>query len=429
MTHKPDARGCIHHTRLESGLEISVDPAPGAHTLAIEVGIRAGSCDERDAPHGTAHFLEHMLFKGSQKRTAEEISAAITDAGGMINASTDWDTTSVSCVTLPEQLHTALDVIGDMIVNPALRTDDIENERKVILQELEQRNGTWATLEECFYASAYGEQDLSRPIIGTEDGIKAITPQSLRSFAARNYVSGNIVVAIAGDVDPAEATAAVAHAFSRLPQGARSPMPAFTYHGGEQGFACSCERGIVKYGFESPAVTHPDSYAIALFRNIVGYGPSSRLYQELRERRGLVYDVSADRVHHCGRSLTVFETQGHATKIREILFALHDCLMEAADGITQEELDKAKIQVIAWDRMQRDSMTSRVQRAVFDLISEGRVHQPLAEIDQFAAVELDALRRCAKEMLASQPTLAVHGPARGMPKLQNLKGRTTRQAA
>jgi predicted Zn-dependent peptidase len=417
------------YTKLSNGIEIVTDPFPGAQTLSINVSMRAGSCDETGFPEGTAHFFEHMAFKGSVSRSAEEIRGQISANGGDLNASTDWDTTSFTCITLKEELAVSLDVMSDLVVNPALRNEDVELERNVILQELSDRKGTWATLDECFYASAYGEQDLARPIIGTEQGIRDITPDSLRSFMAKHYVTGNLVVAVSGDTDHALVTALVEEKFAKLPIGPRTPMPSFEYYGGEQGYACPCEQGIVKYGFEAPALSHRDSFALGLFHTITGGNPTARLFQELREKRGLVYNIDARPTHHCGNSLAVVSTTGPATKIRDILFAVHDTLHDASENITEEELVKAKRLKVAWQRMGRDSVESRTTTAIFELINEGKLADLAGELQSFEAVTLAELKRCARNLLAGPATLAVHGPARGMPKLQHLAARTNKVPA
>lgn len=426
MPAKSDGRRI---TRLDNGAHVITDNCPTAETLSVDVSFRVGSCDEGDTPHGIAHFMEHMAFKGTERRTAEDIHSEIGALGGDLNATTDQDTTSFTCVTLKGRLAASLDVLADIVTEPRLSPDDVDTERKVILQELEEGRGTWATMHECFYGSAYGEQALARPIIGTADGVEAVSATSLRDFLTRHYVSGNLAVAVAGDVDHAQACDVVAEKFASLTRGAASPMPSFEYIGGEQGFACSCEHGIVRYGFSAPHSTHPDYAAVALFSAILGNGPSARFTRELREKRGLVYGVQCDWAEHCGTMLTWFETQNDVKHIRDILFTMHDLMTAAATDIGEVELRRTQQMLEAWRRMSRDNMQERTRRAIQEFFAAGALEPLGTWTARHAAVDVDRLRAAAAKHLAGAPTLAVHGPARGMPKLAMLAARGQKKAA
>lgn len=404
-------------TRLDNGITIVVDRAPGMQTLAVEVAVRVGSCDEEGFPEGIAHFAEHMAFKGTARRSADDISLAIMDRGGYINATTDQDTTSYTCETVAEELASALDVLADVVISPRLDPEAIEIERSVILEEEHMGSGSWSTFEECYLVSAFGEQAIARPVIGTEAGISAVTAENLRAFRDRNYISGNVIVAVAGDVTFDAVRDLVVEKFADLPVGPRTRLPHFDYIGGEQGFACSCERGIVRYGFRGLEAGSVEAQAIRLFCNILAGGPTSRLFKELRDKRGLVYDVSPAHFAACGTHVVGFETQSHASKIREVFLVMDDLLHEAASNISADEIERARRHEIAYERMSRDRMRYRTQDVVFHLVEQNRVanfEQWLAKLDR---VDVDLMRASATAMLDGPATLAVHGPARGMPRL------------
>jgi predicted Zn-dependent peptidase len=414
---------------LSNGIRIITDPCPSAETLSIDVAFRVGSCDEANFPNGIAHFLEHMAFKGTERRSADAINQEIVGEGGYLNASTDQDTTRFTCLTLSDQLEKSLDVLADIASRPLLAASDIDTERGVILQELEEGQGTWATLHECYYASAYGEQDLARPIIGSDDGVKAITPDMLRAFIQQHYVTGNLAVAVAGDFDPLQVRDLVDEKFAHLPKASINPMPEFKYFGGEQGFACSCERGIVRYGFNAPSPDHPDYEAITLFTAMLGTGSNARLTRELREKRGLVYDVNNAWRTHCGMALTWFETQSHVKHIRDILQIVHDQVYECAENASETELRQTKQMLVSWERMARDNMRDRTNDAINDLFAIGALMSVEAKRAQARAIDLETMKAAARRYLAGAPTLAVHGPARGMPKLSGLKHHAAKVAA
>jgi predicted Zn-dependent peptidase len=419
------------HDVLDNGIELVVDPVPGMETLSIDVSFRVGSCDEgENDPHGIAHFLEHMPFKGTTKRSSDDINDEIAGRGGNLNASTDWDTTSFTCATLHSELENTFEVMADILTSPRLADDDIELERQVILQELEERKGTASTFDECFYASAYGEQAVARPIIGTEDGIKAISAATLRRFLAKHYTTGNLVVAVAGNVKAEKVREVVGNSFDALPRGVRTQTPTFDYYGGEQGFACSCEQGIVRYGFPYQYLA-PDrkAYALPVFTDIVGRGTGSRLFRELREKRGLVYGVDATYSQHAANAMYYFETEGQAAKIKDVLLAMHDTIIEATETLTERELAQTKRLRAAWDAMGRDYAMSRTSSAVFHLITYGELSDRVADAETLANLDLASVKAAAKSFVSQAPTLAVHGPARGMPKLALLKNRQIKKAA
>jgi predicted Zn-dependent peptidase len=414
---------------LTNGIRVAVDAVPGAQTLAINATMCVGSCHEKETTYGTAHFLEHMAFKGTQRRSADVINFEISSEGGNLNASTDWDSTAFSCVTLKEQLATSLDVLADIMINPSFDANDIELERNVILQEIEDRKGTWATLDECFYTSAYGEQDLSRPIAGTTEGVLSINAESLRSFMAEHYVAGNLIVSVAGDIEPLRAVDLIQDKFSDLKPGSSSTLPLYEYYGGEQGYACSCDQGIVRYGFEMPNLDDADAAAAFLFSNICAYGPTSWLFRELREKRGLVYDVGSQCVQHGKNALMAFHTTGHAAKIREIFVIMHDTIMNCARDLTASDLAMARKLAIAWRRMSQDSVSDRAWQSVNHLVYLGHVIDIEEVIREYEAVNLDRLRAVAERIANSPPTLAAHGHARSMPKLANRKSSGVRKRA
>jgi predicted Zn-dependent peptidase len=419
----------IEQRTLENGIRVVVDTSNEAQTVAMEFAVRAGSCDEIGVPYGTAHFLEHMVFKGTESRTSDAIHSAITSTGGYLNACTDMDTTSFQCLTLEEDFETAADVLADMIQNATLTEESVELEKKVIREELRGGGGGGEVLHECLLYSAFGDQDVSRPIIGLEDSIQEITPSILRDFRKDYYSSDNLIVSVAGPVSIDRVCEIVGEKFRHAPRGSRKPMPKFDYCGGEQGFACTCERGIVKYAFEMPHPSQHTGMAATLFSNIVGFGPTSRLNRELREKRGLVYSAETDNQVMCNNALMVFETEGHSSKIKDIFLLMDEVIHDAAETLSEDELNTAKRQWMTWDRMQRDSMRSRCQSNLFDQVTCGNVLDPNVVHGKLQDLTADDVKAAAKLVLASMPSLAIHGPARGMPKLAQLPKRDYLRAA
>jgi predicted Zn-dependent peptidase len=429
MTSSHRIASHIEQRTLENGIQVVVDTSNEAQTVAIEIAARAGSCDEIGVPHGTAHFLEHMVFKGTESRTSDDIHSAITSNGGYLNASTDPDTTLFQCMTLEEDFETAADVLADIIQNAILTQESVDLEKKVIREEMRGGGGGRAVLFECLLYAAYGDQDLSRPVIGLEDSIQEITPSILREFRDNYYSSDNLIVSVAGPVSIDRVCEVVGEKFRNAPRGSRQPMQAFEYFGGEQGFACTCERGVVKYGYEMPHPSHESAMAATLFRNSVGFGPTSRLIRELREKRGLVYSAEADDLVACNEALMIFETEGHVSKIKDIFLLMDEVINDTAETLTEAELSTAKRQWLTWDRMQRDSMQSRCQSNMFDMIACGSSRDPNFVYGKLQNLTVHDVKAAAKQVLSGTPSLAIHGPARGMPKLAQLPKRDYLRAA
>jgi predicted Zn-dependent peptidase len=427
MTSSHRIASHIEQRTLENGIQVVVDTSDEAQTVAMEIAVRAGSCNEVNVPFGTAHFLEHMVFKGTERRTSDAIHGDISSTGGYLNACTKLDSTSFQCLTLEEDFETAADVLADMIQNAVLTTEAVELERKVIREEI--KGGGRSVLHECLLYAAYGDQDLSRPIIGLEDAIQEMSPAVLRDFRGAYYTSDNLVVSVAGPVTIDRVCEVVGEKFRNAPRGARNPAATYEYIGGEHGFACTCERGVVKYGYDMPHPSDKLYDAACLFGGVVGHGPTSRLIRELREKRGLVYEVDADDEVMCNRALMIFETEGHASKIKDIFSLMDEVIHETAETLTEEELNTAKRQLITWERMKRDSMQQRCDSNSFDLLACGRILQPNATQANLQNLSVDDVKAAGRLVLAGMPSLAIHGPARGMPKLAQLPKRDYLRAA
>lgn len=419
----------VTHTRLDNGIEVVTDRSNGAGTLAVYIGFRAGSCDETDVPNGTAHVLEHMVFRGTEQRTAEEIQHQIVGEGGNLNAETDWDSTVFTCESVPGNLTEVLSVLSDILMRPKLAADTFELERSIILEELEQGRGGWSTMMESLFVAAYGEQSVTRPIVGSEESIHAVNVEDVRRFFEENYVSGNMVAVAAGNVAHEEFADRVAEAFSGMRAGIRRPTPRLDYIGGEQNNACSCDRGAYLQGFDTPPYLHPDRLSTQLFQELVAGGPLSRLFAELREKRGLVYGVSEFEYEFCGRALSTIDVQTSAAKLREVYKIADDALWSATENITAQELDRVKRVKLARVAMLRDDMNRRAKGSMFELLSCGRL-QPWKEFERHVIeATIDDVQSAGRRMLMSQPALAVHGNARTMPRLKDRRSSERAAAA
>ena len=402
---------------LKSGVGLVVDPMHDTECVSINAGFFVGSAHETKEQHGIAHFLEHMMFKGTHDKGFIQILHQIEELGGHINARTDWDTTSFQINVLKENMDAALMLLGKMLTDTQFSTEAMELEKKIVVEELNGRGGAFGILEEGFYDAAYGDHPLSRPTGGTEVSVSAFTPEMVGNFKDQHYVAGNFAIAIAGDVDPEIATQSISNHFADLPLGQRSKTKDIKYYGGEVQFPCPCDRGMVLLGFPVTSYGGDNYAACDLLVDILGGGPSSRLFQELRERRGLAYDVSCYTQVHAKHQFLIMNAVGQAKNTKEIFQVMCEEFSGIIGSVTEREFERTKFGAISHLRMQRDYLTVRASDAILDYGELGRVRSLEDRIRDIEQTTLPVFQKNVGYILAQQPTLGVHGTFREMPKL------------
>ncbi|MEM6847243.1 MAG: pitrilysin family protein [Pseudomonadota bacterium] len=396
----------MRYERLDNGMTLVTDEMDNIDSAAVGVWVHAGARSESAAEHGMAHFLEHMAFKGTARRSATEISNAIEAVGGEINAATSHETTAYHARVLAEDVPLAVDILADILTAPALSPDDIERERNVILQEI----GASEDVPEdrafdAFPEVAFCGQPLGRRILGTRDSVCAVDEAGLRGFLGRHYSAEAMTVAAAGAVSHDALRDMVLTAFECAGHEMPTEMPLARYVGGA--FDGEDDGSEVQWilGLEGEASVAPDFWPVTLAAMVLGGGMSSRLFQALREDRGLVYDTSA--FHWAFRDTGLFavhfatqpETVGEAAEV------VVDTLADAARTITDTELDRAKAQLRAGMLMARESCVSRMSGAARNAQVYGRAVSKEERIAALAAVTPRDVERVMGQMMASAPTL------------------------
>lgn len=349
-------------TALENGLRVITIHRPGTRTVAARVYVRAGS--RYDGPHsGLAHFLEHMLFKGTATRSPRQIYAAIEACGGEINATTTREYASLRTVTLARDLPLALELLADVVTRPALAEDAFLNEKLVVLQEIQQANDRIEVLYDLFVQTLWQQHPLRGPVLGTLEGLRDLELESLRAFHRERYVTGNALLVICGDVEPETALALALRPLDELgtTQAQGTAQAAFTEfpHGPEQPpepveelplVECrlahlekDIHRTYLLIGVPTVGMKNPDRSPLKAIELALGMGGSGRLYQRLREEQGLVYSVNTvianyEDVGFLGvRAACAPENMG---AVREAILAEWDALRQ--DGLNEHELEAVK---------------------------------------------------------------------------------------
>lgn len=397
-------------TTLGNGLHVASREMPGLETAAVGLYAEAGSRHETARVNGLAHLFEHMVFKGAGSRSAREISEAIEDVGGDLNAATDRDSTSFTASVMAEHIPLAVELIADMILAPHFTPEELEREKDVVLQELgEARDTPGDIIFDNLWSVAFEDQPLGRSILGDEASIAAITLDDLHGWRQGQYRAGGVTLVAAGKVNHARLVDLAERHFAGLPEGGiASPDPA-RFTGGSHVGRGSADQAHLAFAYQGPAQLDADYYAARLFADAVGGGMSSRLFQQLREDRGLAYSVYA--------SLSPYRDIGllslyAATARRQAAAAaalIEEIVADAAQTITPREVDRVRTQAKAGMLMAMESSWGQAGYVARQLALHGRLVEPSEVLADLEAVTVDQVRAAGQAMLAGPRAHATLG--------------------
>ncbi|MEU0490464.1 pitrilysin family protein [Nocardiopsis sp. NPDC006139] len=412
--------GLVRRTVLPGGLRVVTEHIPGGRSAAFGISATTGSRDEDAAHAGSAHFLEHLLFKGTRTRSALEISALLDGVGADHNAYTTKEHTCYYAKVLDRDLPLAIDVVGDMVANSVLDEGEVETERGVILEEIAMYEDEPADLVDDVYAAHFfGDTPLGRPILGTIDTIKALPRERIAEQYRDAYVPSELIVTAAGSLDHdlvveqvremfAERLAAAGDARPAGPRIGGGPVPTF---GGQVVQSRDTEQAHIILGSEGIMRTDPRWHALRLLSAALGGGMSSRLFQEVREKRGLAYAVHA---YHTGYADTgTFQIYAGCLpeKADEVIGVCRDELAKvAASGITDEELRRAKGQIQGSLVLGSEGTNARMGRLLGHELNHPRHFSIDEDLARFDAVTGAEVAEVAAELLSRPRALAVIGP-------------------
>jgi predicted Zn-dependent peptidase len=412
--------GVIRRTVLPSGLRIISEQVPGQRSATIGVWVGVGSRDESPALHGCSHFLEHLLFKGTPERSALDISIALDAVGGEFNAFTAKEYTCFHARVLDQDLPLAVDVLGDMVTSSLITADDVDAERDVILDEIAMHDDDPDDVaHNLFSALAWGDSALGRPIAGTAASIGSMTREQIRRFYKRHYRPERMVVSVAGNVEHGQVVKLVRAAFSRggFLDGRAEPVPArqtSTPRKVTTGIAEATrhfEQVNIVLGVQGLTRSDPRRFALGVLNAALGGGTSSRLFQEVREKRGLAYSVFSFASQHVDAGLVGVSVGCLPNKLEQVLDVVRAELAKIAqDGIDADELARGKGQLKGGLVLGLEDSASRMTRlGKSELVDDEllSIDEVLARID---AVTLDDVRLLANELFSRPEILAVVGP-------------------
>ncbi len=402
----------VEVSRLSNGLTVATETIPNLESVALGVWVKSGARNERDDEHGIAHLLEHMAFKGTKRRSAFQIASEIENVGGEINAATSVETTSFYARVLSDDVPLAVDILSDILQNSEFDPDELAREQHVVLQEIGAAHDTPDDIVfDRFTETAFRHQTLGRSILGTPETVKSFTSRQLHEFMERQYGADRMVVVAAGDIRHDEFVREVEKRLGRFRSKAEAAPPTYAqYVGGDFRENRDLMDAQIVLGFEGRAYHVRDFYASQVLSMVLGGGMSSRLFQEVREKRGLCYSVYA---FHWGFSDTgifgIHAATGQADLGRLIPVIIRE-LERAGEKITQEELDRARAQYRAGLIMSAESPASRASQIARQLLLFGRPIPKEELMDRLGALTVDRLTDLSSRLFSTKPTLTAVGP-------------------
>jgi predicted Zn-dependent peptidase len=420
----------VKRTVHSSGLRIVTEEVPSVRSAAVGIWVNVGSRDEAPATAGASHFLEHLLFKGTKSRTALEISSSIESVGGEMNAFTSKEYTCFYARVIDTDLPMAIDVVSDLITSSIVTALDVDAERKVVLEEIAMRDDDPSDLvHDLFSDTYYGDTQIGRPILGTIDSINKMSRNTVFNYYKKKYLPSDLVVAVAGNIKHKRVVAMVEEALSRdnfldvigtpnirantpVKRGPQTPV-GLMYR--------KTEQAHMLYGMEGVPRADDRRFAMGVLSAALGGGMSSRLFQEIREKRGLAYSVYAYSQQFAGTGTIGFYAGCNPAKAIEVVEIIREVLSDVADhGMSHEEIERAKGAVRGSLVLSQEDSGSRMSRIGKNEIVYGQVMDFDDILKAISRVSAEDIRQIAGEYLTKTPTLALVGPFKNSAKFEKV---------
>jgi predicted Zn-dependent peptidase len=417
----------VRVSTLANGLRIASDPVTTLETVSVGIWIDVGARDEPPELNGVSHLLEHMVFKGTERRSARAIAEEIEAVGGHLNAHTAREYTAFYAKVLKDDLALAVDVLADIVQHAVLDAEELDRERTVIIQEILQAHDTPDDIVfDHFQETAFPGQSIGRSVLGSIDNLRSIEHGAVVDYMRRHYRAGAMVLAAAGNVDHEALEALAASTLAGLPAGDGWVRDLPRYVGGDRREERDLEQLHIVLGFEGVSFRHADFYAVSVLSTLLGGGMSSRLFQEVRENRGLVYSIYTFPTSFADGGIFGIYAGAGEREAEEVVPLICAETMKVADDVGEEEVARARAQLKASILMSLESTSARCEQLARQLIVFGRP-LPVAEIvASIDAVDLATVARVARELAAVRPTVTAMGPIGRLEAYDRIAARLTR---
>ena len=411
-------------TKLDNGLTVATDRMEQVETVSVGVWVEVGTRYEAAEVNGVSHVLEHMAFKGTRQRSARAIAEEIEAVGGHLNAYTAREGTTYFAKVMKEDIGLALDILADILQHSVFDPAELEREREVIVQEIGQARDTPDDIVfDYFQETAYPDQPLGRPVLGTEEKVMGLRREAIIDHMARHYSAERMILAAAGKLEHAALVERAAKLFGGVKRGAPMPPPPARYRGGEYRGDEDHEQVHLVLGVPGLPLGHPDQFAMAALSTVLGGGMSSRLFQEVREKRGLVYSIYSFHAGFADSGLFGVYAGTGEKSLKELTPLIFEEIAGVAKSVAPDELQRAKAQLKADVLMSLESTSARAEQIARQLTIYGRILPPAEVVALIDAVDQAALARCAALLQRGPLTVTTLGPAKTLESYEKLSAR------
>ena len=408
---KISAADNVRVTTLANGFRVATNRMDSVETTSLGVWAGVGTRNEPAEHNGVAHLLEHMAFKGTRRRSARDIVVEIEDVGGFLNAYTGREQTAYFAKVLADDTPLVVDILADILQNSIFDAEELTRERAVVLQEIGQAEDTPDDIIfDHFQEIAFPDQAMGRPVLGRAEIVRDLPRDVVAGYMASRYRASQMILAAAGQVDHDALVAMAEKLFAGLPGGAVPPSEGARYAGGDGRFARELEQVHLALGFHGVTYTDPDYYVAAVLSQLLGGGMSSRLFQEIREKRGLVYSIHSFTSSYADGGIFGIYAGTGEKEVAELLPVVCDELAKLPDDMTEPEVKRAAAQLRAATLMSREKPSARCEQLASQLLIYGRPITPAEAVARIDAVTIDDLVRLARRLMQSAPTLTTLGP-------------------
>ena len=421
----------VEVTRLPSGLSVVTDRMPHLESASLGVWAGAGSRNEAPDEHGISHLLEHMAFKGTKRRTARQIAEEIEAVGGDLNASTSAESTGFYARVLKADVPLALDVLSDILSEPTFEPEELRREQNVIVQEIGAVEDTPDDLVfERLHETAFPKQPLGRSILGTPETVRSFNSASIRTYLSRNYRAPDMLVAAAGAVEHERIVAEAEKRFaSFIGPAAPAPEPAH-FGGGTRVETRDLEQVHIALALQGVPVRDEQLYSLQVFTSVLGGGMSSRLFQEVRENRGLCYAIHAFHMPYSDTGMFALYAGTDEADAPELMRVAIDQIAIATETLNEAEVARAKAQMKAGLLMALESSEARLGQIARQMLAYGRpipLDEIVAKVD---AVTVASARAAGRALIGrGSPAIAALGPGNGLESTAAIAESLVRRAA
>ncbi len=397
--------------KLDSGITV-ISNQFDSKTLSFGMWLDVGSVNEKNNQYGIAHMLEHMAFKGTKLRSASQIASEIEDVGGDINAYTSKEMTAYYVKLLSDNYSLGIDILSDILINSTFPKDEIERERGVILSEISMYNDEpYDKVFENFMKTAFKDQSIGEPILGTKSSVKSFSRENLHNFFQEHYNTKNLIIGICGNINEKKVQNEIEEKFKFLRVGNKSVKPKYKWVGGNNFKEKDIEQSHVVFGLEGLGNTHKDRFGLRALSIIFGGGMSSRLFQEIREKKGLCYSIYSYASAYTSTGVFGFYSGCSPKNLSNLIESSLLELKNLKANINNQEVEKAKSQLRAGYLMARDSSMNRLEMDVRNFLTNKKIINLNETLEEINSLNANKIKNILDKILEKpKPVLSILGP-------------------